>query len=394
MSPPAEFLPFHRPSLGPEEEQAVLSVLRSGWLTTGEVCRRFEEEFASWCGVSHALAVSSATAGLHLALEAVAVKAGDLVATTPYSFASTGEVIRYLGAHPLFVDVEEDSLNISPELLEAALRRERGRVSALMPVHVAGLPCRMPELLEVARARGLAVVEDAAHCLPRRGVRAEPGTLGELGVYSFYATKPITTGEGGMVVTAGEELARRVRLMRLHGIDREVWDRYRSPSGSWYYEVQEPGFKYNLPDLTAAIGRVQLAKADELRAARVAIAGAYQQAFADLDCLQLPAQDPRHSWHLYLIRLRAQRLSLGRDEFIQALRAEGIGASVHFIPLHAMPYYRRTYGLSPADFPVAWSGYLRALSLPIFPGMSEEQVQRVIQAVTRIALRHRRAQAR
>jgi len=378
MSRPTEFIPFSRPALGAGEEQAVVEVLRSGWLTTGKVCARFEEEFALRARVPHALAVSSATAGLHLALEAVGVRPGTRVALSPYTFAASAEVIRYLGADPLFVDVEEDSLNLSPSLLEAALKRHR-RVAAVMPVHVAGLPCRMEPIMAVTRRKGIPVVEDAAHTLP--GGHPGPGGWGDAGVFSFYATKPITTGEGGMVVTSREELARRMRVMRLHGIDRDVWDRYSAQGASWYYQVVAPGYKYNLSDLAAAIGRVQLARADELWDARRRIALAYRQGLRDLEYLRLPDEQPGHSWHLFMIRLNLQRLSVDRDRFAEELGARGIGVSVHFIPLHLMPYYRRRYRLRPQDYPAALAAYRSTLSLPIYAGLTDEQVQRVISTV-------------
>jgi len=253
MRLPTDFIPFYRPSIGREEEEAVLSVLRSGWLTTGEVTQRFEQEFAARAGVNHALAVSSATAGLHLCLEAAGVGENAKVATTPYTFAATAEVIRYLGADPLFVDIEEDSYNLCPDRLEEAMLKDP-TVAAVLPVHVGGLPCRMEQILDIAAAHRALVIEDAAHCLPREGEGKAPGTLGAMGVYSFYATKPITTGEGGMVVTRDGELARRMSMMRLHGIDRDVWNRYTSQDASWYYEVREPGFKYNLTDLASSLG--------------------------------------------------------------------------------------------------------------------------------------------
>jgi dTDP-4-amino-4,6-dideoxygalactose transaminase len=386
MSRLTDFIPFSRPSIGVDEEQAALEVLRSGWLTTGPVCARFEEEFAARAGAPHALAVSSATAGLHLALEAVGVRPGTRVALSPYTFAASAEVIRYLGADPLFVDVEEDSLNLSPRLLEVVLKRRR-RVAAIMPIHVAGLPCRMDEIVPLAARRGIPVVEDAAHTLPTPPARREnpgaagPGTWGDIGVFSFYATKPITTGEGGMVVTRRDELAERMRIMRLHGIDRDVWKRYTSAPASWRYEVVAPGFKYNLPDLAAAIGRVQLRRADEFWEARRRIAGAYLRGLGDLDYVRLPAEAPGHSWHLFLIRLVEEKLTIDRDRFAAELTGLGIGVSVHFIPLHMMPYYRIRYRLREDDFPASLRAFRCGLSLPIYPGLSDEEVQRVIVAV-------------
>ncbi len=397
MSLPTEFIPFARPVLGAGEEEAVLRVMRSGWLTTGEEAARFEEEFAAFAEVPHALAVSSATAGLHLALEAVGVAPGTRVLTTPYTFAASAEVIRYLGADPLFVDVREDTFDIDPAGVERALGGREERISAVLPVHVAGLPCDMQVIRGAAAARRVPVVEDAAHTLPDC-LGACPPEPPSCRVYSFYATKPITTGEGGMVTTPSETVARRMRRMRLHGIDREVWERYTSARAAWYYQVVEAGYKYNLPDLAAAIGRVQLRRAGELRAAREAIAAAYREGLADLDCLRLPEAAPtqagegRHSWHLFLLRLVAERLTVDRDRFVELLVQAGVGASVHFIPLHLMPYYRHRYGLRPEDFPAAMRCYRSVVSLPIYPGMSEDQVRRVIRAVRITALRHYRRQ--
>jgi dTDP-4-amino-4,6-dideoxygalactose transaminase len=318
------------------------------------------------------------------------------VALSPYTFASSAEVIRYLGADPLFVDVEEESLNLSPDHLAAALKRHRN-VSAVMPIHIAGRACRMDEILSLAAARGIPVIEDAAHALPfsppgpMEPVPAPPGTRGEVGVFSFYATKPITTGEGGMAITRREDLWQRMRLMRLHGIDRDIWDRYRAPRVSWRYEVLAPGFKYNLPDLAAAIGRVQLGRADEFWKARRRIVADYREGLQDLDYLRLPTDAPGHSWHLFVVRLVEERLSVGRDRFASELGGLGVGVSVHFIPLHLMPYYRTRYRLRPGDFPAAYQGFRTSLSLPLYPELGEEQVARVIAAVRAVGDRFRRS---
>jgi dTDP-4-amino-4,6-dideoxygalactose transaminase len=361
-------------------------VLRSGWLTTGELTLQFEREFAARADVDHALAVSSATSGLHLCLEAAGVRQNTKVATTPYTFAATAEVIRYLGADPLFIDIDEDSYNLSPDRLQQALLNDRS-VTAVIPVHVGGLPCRMDRILDIAEVRGALVIEDAAHCLPREGQREAPGTLGAMGVYSFYATKPITTGEGGMVVTRDGELARRISMMRLHGIDRDVWNRYTSRDASWYYEVQEPGYKYNLTDIASSLGRVQLRKSEGFYLARQRIARMYLNDLAGLDYLRLPQSDAQHSWHLFQIRLVLPKLTVDRDTFVDALMEKGIGVSVHFIPLHIMPYYRKTYGLKERDFPVAMRCYRETISLPIYPDLEDEQVQRVIAAVKELGER-------
>lgn len=386
------FVPFFRPSLGPEEEEAVISVLRSGWLTTGEVAARFEKEFADYTGVRHALAVSSATAGLHLALESLGVGPGDAVITTPYTFASTAEVARYLGADPVFADIRSDSMNIDPEEVEGVLRRlqrENRKVSALMPVHVAGLPCDMAALRDIAARYGVPIVEDSAHAFPVRIGNDFVGSLGEAGVYSFYATKTITTGEGGMLVTDRDDIAARVRIMRLHGIDRDVWDRYTSRDASWRYDVVAPGYKYNLTDIAAAIGRIQLAKARGFLAERTRIARRYREAFSDEDFLVLPQAAENHAWHLFIVRLVADRLTVDREEFAEELTRRGIGISVHFIPLHIMSYYRGKYDLRPESFPRAMECYRTCISLPLSPSLSDEEVEQVITAVKETGRAHR-----
>ena len=381
MSPSTDDrIPFHRPSLDHEEEEAVVRVLRSGWLTTAGEAHAFEHEFADAVGAKHAISVNSATSGLHLALEAIGVRSGDRVITTPYTFTSSAEVIRYLGADPVFVDIRPHDLNIDPDGIERALSQHE--VKAILPVHIGGHPCAMERIGELAA--GIPVVEDAAHAFPATLRGRSLGTWGSCGVYSFYATKTMTTGEGGMVVTEDDEIAHRMSVMRLHGIDREVWDRYTSPRPAWQYEVVEAGFKYNLPDILASIGRVQLRKATGFARRRTQIARLYSRLLADRDYLELPTPSDESSWHLYVIRIRRERLAIARDEFIERLAARGIGTSVHYIPLHLMPYYRTRYGLKPDDFPVSLDAYTRAVSLPIYPGLSDDEVARVVDAVTAV----------
>jgi dTDP-4-amino-4,6-dideoxygalactose transaminase len=380
MSPSSDFVPFALPSIGEEEERAVLEVLRSGWLTTGKVARAFEEEFAAVVGVEAALAVNSATSGLHLALEALGVGPGDKVATSPYTFTSTAAVARHLGAELVFCDISSEDYNIDPGRLETALARDPS-IKAVVPVHVGGYPCRMDEILEIARRRDVAVVEDAAHAFPLLLPGGMAGTLGDVGVYSFYATKTITTGEGGMVVARDEGLRRRMSLMRLHGFDREAWDRYTARKTAWKYDVAEAGFKYNLPDLLAAVGREQLRKAGRFLAQRREIASRYLEAFSSHPALVNPPNAGPHAWHLFSLRLRPGGLAIGRDEFIERLFARGVGASVHFIPLHTMRYWSGRYGLEPGDFPEAMRKFEASVSLPIWQGMSASQVDRVIEAV-------------
>jgi dTDP-4-amino-4,6-dideoxygalactose transaminase len=380
MKANTDFVPFARPSIGPEEESAVLEVLRSGWLTTGKVARAFEEEFASFVGVKRALAVNSATSGLHLALEAFGIGPGTKVAMSPYTFTSDAAVARQLGAEVAFCDISKDDYNIDPERLDELLAGDPS-IKAVVIVHVGGMPCRMGAILEIARRRGIALVEDAAHAFPLRLPEGPAGTLGDAGVYSFYATKTITTGEGGMVVARDESVLKRMETMRLHGFDRAAWDRYTSTTASWRYDVVEAGYKYNLPDILAAVGREQLKKADRFLSERKAIAMRYLEAFADHPALENPPVHPGHAWHLFSLRVRPETLSVGRDEFIELLQAAGIGVSVHFIPLHTMTYWSKRYSLKSGDFPEAYAKFSRSISLPIWQGMSGEQVERVIEAV-------------
>lgn len=380
----AQFLPFALPDIGDEEIAEVVDSLRSGWVTTGPKSRRFEQEFSEFLGGEvESIAVNSATAGLHLALEAVGIGHGDEVITTPYTFTATAEVIRYLGAHPVFVDIDAATFNIDVAKIEAAITP---RTKAIIPVHFAGLACDMDRLLEIARKHDLKVIEDAAHSLPTRYKGRLVGTLqSDVVVYSFYATKTITTGEGGMVVTRDQEVAKRCRVMRLHGISRDAFDRYTSTKPSWHYEVVAPGFKYNLTDVAASIGIQQLKKAWRFQARRQELAEFYNRELSGLP-LQLPPQAPQddlHSWHLYVLRL-AENATLGRDAFIQAMADRGIGCSVHFIPLHLHPYWRDTYSLKPSDFPNALRVYEGAVSLPLYTKMTDDDAQRVVAAVKEI----------
>ncbi len=403
-------VPFSRPRLGVEEEQAVIEVMRSGWLTTGKRCQAFEADFAARSAMPFALSVNSATAGLHLALDALNIQPGDRIAVSPYTFTASCEVMRYLGAHPHFIDIERPSFHLDIDRLGDDLEQARlGRIppiKAIMPVHIGGLGWRVRELYELAARYGIPVVEDAAHAWPARSADyCHPavsnanflGSGGDIGVYSFYANKTITTGEGGMIVCRDPALATRMKTMRLHGIDREVWNRYTSNADQWRYAVVAPGYKYNLTDLAAAIGSVQLGRADGFMAERRRIAALYNQAFADLDWLQLPPcaelaekpavpgnpHDPAmtHSWHLYTLRLKGPDLIAKRDGFIRTLESRGVGTSVHYIPLHMHPYYAETYQLKPEDFPACRDSFESCFSLPIYPGMEDDEIQQVIQAV-------------
>lgn len=387
----ARFLPFSLPDIGPEEIDEVVDTLKSGWVTTGPKARRFEEDFARFIGSGvTALAVNSATAGLHLALEAAGIGPGNCVIVPVYTFTATAEVVRYLGADPVFVDIDPDTFNIDPDRIEEAIVSHRtsnvSRITAVIPVHFAGLGCAMDRIGAIADLHGLKVIEDAAHALPATFGGRMVGSLGSNAtVFSFYANKTITTGEGGMIVTTNEELAERCRVMRLHGISRDAFDRYRTRTPSWYYEVVAPGFKYNMPDIAAALGLRQLRKAWRFQKRRAELAAVYDAAFRDLP-LDLPPKPPEgdvHAWHLYVIRLK-NSARIGRDRFIEKMSEQGIGCSVHFIPLHLHPYWRDRYGLQPGDFPNALHAYEAAVSLPLFSKMSDADLERVIGAVRSI----------
>lgn len=388
------FLPFSRPSITDREKQAVIEVLDSGWLTTGARTKEFERLFAEFVGSPNAVALSSATAALHLALEALGISAGDEVIVPTWTFAASAEVVSYLGARPVLVDVDRETLNASVAAMVAAITP---RTRAAIAVHLAGRPVAIRDLVDQLGARGVAVVEDAAHAFPSRvggGEGRLAGTFGAIGAYSFYATKTITTGEGGMMVTEDQALADRARLMSLHGISRSAWNRYTA-AGSWYYEIEAAGFKYNMTDLAAAIGLVQLSRARELLEARRTLAAAYTGAISGSevgDLVELPADEPdgSHAWHLYIIRLALDRLTIDRARAIDELKALGIGTSVHFIPLHLHPYYQREWGYRPADFPVATAEFDRVISLPIWPGMSTADVHRVVGALEQILDARRR----
>jgi dTDP-4-amino-4,6-dideoxygalactose transaminase len=377
------FLPFAQPEISEEEINEVIDTLRSGWVTTGPKTKRFEQAFTEFLGDStiESIAVNSATAGLHLALEALGIGPGDEVITTTHTFTATAEVVRYLGADVVLVDIDPNTLNIDPKLVEAAITP---RTKCIIPVHFGGLAVDMLEILDIARRHNLRVVEDAAHCLPSTIEGELIGTLGsDATVFSFYANKTITTGEGGMLCTRNPELAKRAKVMRLHGMNRDAFDRFTAKVPSWYYEIVAPGFKYNLTDIAASLGLHQLKRARGFQARRAEIASAYQEAFADLPLI-LPPDAPAgdmHSWHLYVLRLRDDA-PLSRDALIEALFAAGIGCSVHYIPLHLHPYWRERYGLKPEQFPHSHKAYEQMLSLPIYTKMSDADVDRVIAAVT------------
>jgi dTDP-4-amino-4,6-dideoxygalactose transaminase len=376
------FLPFALPEIGEEEIAEVVDTLRSGWVTTGPKARRFEQDFAAYLGDPslEAIAVNSATAGLHLALEALGIGPGDEVITTTHTFTATAEVVRYLGADVVLVDIDPATLNIDPRAVEAAVTP---RTKAIIPVHYAGLAADMAAILAIARRHGLKVVEDAAHALPTTCGGKLVGTLGsDATVFSFYANKTITTGEGGMLVTRDAALAKRAKVMRLHGMSRDAFDRFTATVPSWAYEIVAPGFKYNLTDIAAALGLQQLKRLAAFQRRREEIAAMYHDRFAGLPLVTPPRAAPgdQHSWHLYVVRL-ADGAPIGRDRFIEGMFEAGIGCSVHYIPLHLHPYWRDRYGLVPAQFPHSQHAYERMLTLPLYTRMSDGDVQRVVAAV-------------
>ncbi|MEP7294582.1 MAG: DegT/DnrJ/EryC1/StrS family aminotransferase [Burkholderiales bacterium] len=376
------FLPFALPEIGEEEIAEVVDTLRSGWITTGPKAKRFEDDFTAFLGDAslQSMAVNSATAGLHLALEALGIGPGDEVITTTHTFTATAEVVRYLGADVVLVDIDPATLCISPAAVEAAITP---RTKAIVPVHYAGLAADMPSLLAIARKHGLRVVEDAAHALPTTCGGALIGTLqSDVSVFSFYANKTITTGEGGMVVTRDPEIAKRIKVMRLHGMSRDAFDRFTAKVPSWYYEIVAPGFKYNLTDIAAALGIHQLRRARAFQAQRQRLAEQYEAALKGLSVITPPQPEAgdQHAWHLYVLRL-ADGAAIGRDALIEHLFAAGIGCSVHYIPLHLQPYWRDRYALRPEQFPHSQRAYERMLSLPLYTRMTDADVQRVVSAV-------------
>ena len=377
------FLPFALPEIGEEEIAEVVDTLRSGWVTTGPKARLFEQAFVDYLGDAslQAIAVNSATAGLHLALEALGIGPGDEVITTTHTFTATAEVVRYLGADVKLVDIDPATLNIDPAAIEAAITP---RTKALMPVHYAGLSVDMDAIHAIAQKHGLKVVEDAAHALPTTWKGQTIGTLhSDAVVFSFYANKTMTTGEGGMLVTRDPALAARAKVMRLHGINRDAFDRFTAKVPSWYYEIVAPGFKYNLTDIAAAMGLHQLKRLPGFQTRREQIAARYDEALADLPLILPPRPvhaGDLHSWHLYVVRL-SDDATLNRDQLIESLFADGIGVSVHYIPLHLHPYWKERYDLKPAQFPHSQKAYERMVTLPLYTRMTDDDVERVITAV-------------
>lgn len=382
-------IPFFKPSIGEEEIQSVVETLRSGWLTTGPKVKQFEAKFAEKVHAEHAIATNSCTSALHLALEALGITVGDEVLLPSLTFASTGEVVVFQGARPVLVDIEPDTLNIDPEDI---LRKITPKTKAIVAVHYGGQPCDMDKILAIASQNNLSLIEDAAHAIPSRHGDQPIGSIGDVTCFSFYANKTLTTGEGGMVTTDRQDLADRMRIMSLHGISNDAWKRF-SAEGSWYYEILAPGFKYNMTDIAASLGLHQLAKCDEFWERRQQIAIKYDKAFAEFDAIVTPTVElnVQMSWHLYVIQLNLESLAIDRNEFIKELNAAGVGTSVHYTPLHMHPFYRETYSYRPDDLPVTHDVYRRIISLPIYPGMSDVDVNYVTETVRRIANDHKKS---
>lgn len=390
----SEFLHFAPPFIGEAEIEEVIKTLREGWITTGPRAQRFEKEFAEFTGAPAALAVNSATSAMHIALAALGIGEGDSVISTTMTFTSTIHVIEHQRAHPVLVDVERDTLNIDPGQVEAAVRRTKG-VKAIMPVHLYGHPADMDPIYDIAERHGIAVIEDAAHSLPARyrgrmiGAPKPGFDLPNLVAFSFYATKNLTTGEGGML-TGPPELVDDARVWSLHGMSRDAFKRYTS-DGSWRYDVVLPGFKYNMPDLQAAIGIHQLKRLEAMQRRRRAIVAQYDEALGQLEELERPVERPEveSAWHIYLLRLHLDRLKIDRAGFVEELRKRNIGTSVHFIPVHEHTFYRERYDLKPNDFPVAHGEFERMLSLPLSPAHTDQDVADVIEAVTEVVRQNR-----
>ncbi len=375
-----DFLLFHKPFISEEEVDEIVDTVRSGWISMGPKTIRFENNFSEYIGVNKSVAVSSWTAAGHLTLEAFGINEGDEVIVPTMTFPATAEIVCYFKAKPVIVDVDEDTLNISLDAIEKAITP---KTKAIIPVHYAGQPCDIDEIHAIAKKYNLKVLEDAAHSLPAKYKGKKIGTISDVTCFSFYATKTLSTGEGGMICTNNEEIAERVKIMRLHGINRDAWKRY-TESGSWYYEVVAPGYKYNFTDLQASLGLPQLKKVDAMWNSRKRIAAKYTEALKDIDTIQLHTIKPNResSWHLFPIRLYLDRLTKNRAQIINELRQKNVGVGVHFMPVHQHLYYSETFNLSDADYPVASAAFPRLMSLPIYPGMTDENVDKVIDALT------------
>ncbi|MCQ2610171.1 MAG: DegT/DnrJ/EryC1/StrS family aminotransferase [Treponema sp.] len=395
-------VPFSKPSITKEEEDAVLKVIRSGWLTTGNESLMFEKEFSQFLSRPiegaeiydsrplQSLAVNSNTSGMILAMYACGVKAGTWIITTPYTFVSTAACARHLGADVLFADIEKDTYNIDPDNIEKLIKENPDKkIAAIVPVHIAGTICNMERIMDIARKYNIKVIEDAAHSFPCPTKLGYAGTIGDAGVFSFYATKPLTTAEGGMVCCRDPQMVKTMTVMRLHGMDRTTWDRYTSPRASWEYDIVAPGYKFNLPDILSAFGRVQLSHSDSFNEKRKAICNRYNQAFKDLDTVELPPDCDGNCWHLYLLRIKPQNLTISRNEFAQKLQESGIGISMHFIPLFHFTYWKELYkDFTAENYPNAQDKYSRTITLPLWPDMTDEMICDTIKEVKRISMEY------
>jgi len=381
------FLPFHTPFIEQDDIDSVAAVVKSGWLTSGPKTEEFEGAFAHYLGVRHAVAVNSCTAALHLALEAIGLNEGDEVLLPTLTFAATAEVVTYFRAKPVLVDSEAVHFNLDCNQLEKHITH---RTRAIIPVHLAGHPCEMSQIQEFALPRGLHVIEDAAHAFPAKYHGQFVGTISPLTAFSFYATKTLTTGEGGMITTDDDTFASRMRLMRLHGMSKDAWKRYTA-EGSWNYDVVEAGYKYNLTDMQAALGLAQLGKTERMLQRRVYLARFYTEALKDCPAYDLPRVSTavQHAWHLYIILVRPETLRIGRNQLIEELRLRGIGTAVHFIPLHLHSYYQKNWGYRRGQFPIAENYFDRCISLPLYPAMTEEDAERVVEGLHEIAYKFR-----
>ena len=398
-------VPFHKASITQEDEQAVLEVLRSGWLTTGNVTLEFEKLFSESVetpsikekrGKVISLAVNSNTSGMILAMEACGVKEGTAVITTPYTFVSTAACARHLNADVYFADIEKDSYNIDPAKIEEILKKDfesgEHKIKAIVPVHIAGNVCKMEQILELAKkysteSNKIYVIEDAAHSYPSETDLGYAGTIGDVGVFSFYVTKTMTTAEGGMVCTRNEDLAKRITVMRMHGMDRTTWDRYTSPRASWEYDIIAPGYKFNLPDVLSALGVSQVKRAKLFFEQRKKVVEQYNKAFENLDFIELPPDSKGNSWHLYLIRLNLDKITISREEFAKKLQAAGLGISVHFIPIFNFTYWKELYPwFTKENYPNAENQYSRTISIPLYPDMTQEEVDYVIETIKKVGL--------
>ncbi len=381
-------VPFFRMKFSQAEIKSVTHAIQSGWLTTGRLSKEFEKKFCGYVGAKYGAAVGSCTAGLHLALKILDLNRGNEIITTPYTFVASVEAILHSGAKPVFADIDPVTLNIDPESIADKVS---WRTKGIVPVHIAGLPCRMDKIQTIARKHDLYVVNDAAHAIGASFKGKRIGSIGDLSSFSFYATKNLTTAEGGMVTTNKKEYADKIKILSMHGMDRKAWRRYLD-QGNWYYEVVDLGYKYNLADMNAALGLAMMERLDRLQEKRRQIAGWYDKALRKYDEIELPARDrdSEHAWHLYIIKLHLEKLKIDRDAFIKELTARNVGTSVHFIPLFIQPYYRGKYGLTAKRFPNAYNAFKRVISLPFFPDLHKAEVQYVADSIGKIVAKYKK----